>query len=543
MSIQKICAMLIVLGLATLSSGAESKNRSSATVGEGAVNRLAEEVRSQGWIAFSARADKGDWDVFLCRPDGSQRRNITRTPDYNEFAPQFSRDGRRLLYRRIPRKETIDNNHHGTQGELVLANSDGSGPEALGGPGEYPWASWSPDGKQIACLSIKGISFIDVASKQVVRKLDRKGFFQQLTWSPDGKWLCGVANAYGTSWSIARMDAASGAASAVNRVNCCTPDWFPDSRSVIFSWRPPGQAANKGYGWTQLWMADGEGKSRRLLYGEDGRHVYGGNVSPDGKYALFTGNIEEDGDPGRAGAPMGLMRLSDAPLIGGASPALRKLHPKAGEGPVLTLPAGWEPCWTFSELPAGKPAEAKAPTTEQLRRGLAAELHKQGWIVFSAKTEHGDWDLFMMRPDGTDRRPLTNTREFNEAGARFSPDGKRLLYYRMPKAEAVDNNTYGTYRVGDCRLRRAESRGLRQRIPLGFMGTGRKAIGAADAQGDPICRTWRAGRLRGGYPAKASSRNWSGRPTARRWSARQTAWDRIGTSDSSVRTGAATSRP
>ena len=43
------------------------------------------------------------------------------------------------------------------------------------------WASWSPDGKQIACLSITGISFIDVATQQVVRKGDRKGLFQQVT--------------------------------------------------------------------------------------------------------------------------------------------------------------------------------------------------------------------------------------------------------------------------------------------------------------------------------------------------------------------------
>ncbi len=248
----------------------------------------------------------------------------------------------------------------------------------------------------------------------------------------------------------------------MNRVDCCTPDWFPDSQNLVFSWRPPGQAANNGYGWTQLWMADAEGKSRRLLYGEDGRHVYGGHVSPDGKYVLFTGNMQEDGDPGHAGAPMGLMRLSDAPLIGGASRELRKLHPQAGDGPVLTLPVGWEPCWTSSELPAGKPARSSsrrsesrtilvsaqaAPATGNEVTRLADELHSLGWLVFSAKTEQGDWDLFLMRPDGTDRTPLTNTREFNEAGARFSPDGQRLLYYRMPKTEAVDNNTYGTFEL------------------------------------------------------------------------------------------------
>ena len=196
-------------------------------------------MRAKGWIAYGARTAKGDWDLFVCRPDGSQARQLTKTPEFNEGSPQWSRDGRRLLYRRVKRDEKFDNNRHGEQGELVVSNSDGTNPQVLGAEGEFPWASWSPDGKHIASLSIKGIAIVDVATRQVLRKFDRKGFFQQLTWSPDGRWLVGVANAYGTGWSIARMAVATGAASAINRVDCCTPDWFPDSQSVIFSWRPP----------------------------------------------------------------------------------------------------------------------------------------------------------------------------------------------------------------------------------------------------------------------------------------------------------------
>jgi Tol biopolymer transport system component len=425
-----------------------------------AVARLAAEVRTQGWVVFGARSEKGDWDLFLCRPDGSARRNLTQTPGFNEFSPQFSRDGRRLLYRRVPRSEKIDNNHHGTQGELVFANSDGTAPEVFGKLGEYPWASWSPDGKQVACLSIQGIFFVEVATRQTVRTLPRKGFFQQVTWSPDGQWLCGVANSFGASWSIARLAVATGTAEAVNLIDCCTPDWFPDSRRVIFSWRPPGQKANKGYGWTQLWMTDAETKQPQLVYGEEGRHVYGGQVSPDGRYALFTGNMNEDGDPGNAGAPMGLMRLADAPIICGASKELRALHPQTKDGPVLALPAGWEPCWTRSELPVGgaQPAASPADQSSAAPAGptagpataaqdvdkLAGEVRDKGWIAYSARTDQGDWDLFVMRPDGSARRKLTDTRQFSEAGGRFSPDGRRFLYYRLPVSEAVDNNTYGT---------------------------------------------------------------------------------------------------
>ncbi len=323
------------------------------------------------------RSERGDMDLFLCRPDGSAVRNLTRTAEYNEVAPQFSRDGRRLLYRQLPRDEGVDGNRYGSQGELMLAASDGSGPTSLGEKGQYAWASWSPDGRQIACLAIEGISLVDVSTRQVVRKLPRNGFFQQLIWSPDGKRLSGVANSYGTGWSIAQIELSTGAAAAVSRVDCCTPDWFPDSSRLVFSNRPTGQKGNKGYGWTQLWMADVGGHDRRLVYGEDGRHVYGGHVSPDGKYVLFTGNMLENGDPSGGGSPMGLMRLADAPIIGGASEELRKLHPQTNEGPVLTLPVGWEPCWTFTEI--------SAPESEKDRvdaAPLAAEVRDKGWIAY-----------------------------------------------------------------------------------------------------------------------------------------------------------------
>lgn len=317
------------------------------------VAALRAEVRGMGWIVFAAKSGAGDLDLFVCRPDGTEKRNLTRTPDFNEGLPRFSRDGARLLYRRIPRADSFDNNSHGEQGVPMLARADGSDARPLGDDGAFPWASWGPDGKQILCLSPKGFSVVDLERRAAIRTFPRKGFFQQSTWSPDGRWLVGVANSFGTSWSIARMNIEGGAPGAVNRIDCCTPDWFPDSTNVVFSWRPPKPDGSEGP-WTQLWRADAGGASRQLLYAEDGRHVYGGCVSPDGHYVLFTGNAVEDGDPANGGGPMGLMRLADAPILGGDSVEMRTRHPGARRGPVLVLPAGWEPHWTGGEAPAGK---------------------------------------------------------------------------------------------------------------------------------------------------------------------------------------------
>src|SRR6266487_4490737 len=128
------------------------------------VARLAAEVSGKGWIVFPARSEQGDWDLFRMRPDGSQRRALTRTPEWNEAAPQFSRDGSRLLYRRLKRAEKIESNRYGEQGALVVANSDGTDGRVMGADGELPWASWSPDGRELASLSIKGVAFVDAAS-------------------------------------------------------------------------------------------------------------------------------------------------------------------------------------------------------------------------------------------------------------------------------------------------------------------------------------------------------------------------------------------
>src|SRR5262245_40375176 len=173
----------------------------------GADAGLAKEVRTKGWIVFSATSAQGDWDLFLMRPDGSARKNITNTSDFHEAAARFAPDGQKILYYRIPRASKVDNNTYGTF-DLVIANADGRNPVVFGK--DYPWASWGPKGETLSCLSKSGVQIVDVATKKIVRSLERKGIFEQLFSSPDGKWLCGTANGLGEHWTIARMDSTSG---------------------------------------------------------------------------------------------------------------------------------------------------------------------------------------------------------------------------------------------------------------------------------------------------------------------------------------------
>lgn len=336
---------ILVIGVMACSVGRAEEPRRDERV-----EQLAEEVGAKGWIAYSARSDNGGWDLFLSRPDGSEKRNITNTPDYEEAAPMFSGDGKKLLYRRLAGGSTINHDRWGFQGRLVIADADGAKATVVGQEGQWPWATWSPDGKQIACLIPKGIQIVDWASGKVVRSMPREGIYQQLFWSPDGQSFCGTANHLGAMWTVARLSIATGKLNAVHKFQSCTPDWFPDSKRVIFSSRPPGQTAGRGYGWTQLWMADADGAGTQLVYGEDGRHIYGGALSPDGRYVLFTKSLKDGGGAERSGGAICLMRLSDAPTIGGESKELREKHPHVKDGPVLELGRGWEPCWTYEEI-------------------------------------------------------------------------------------------------------------------------------------------------------------------------------------------------
>jgi len=328
------CVFIALAGLflaGSIHAYGESDAASNPAGTDSPVAQLKSELRDQGWIAYSARSSPGDWDLFAMRPDGSERRAITKTPDYNEGGVRFSPAGAKLLYYRMPKNEPLDNNTYGTF-ELVIARADGSNPEVYGK--DYQWASWGPDGRQIACLSQKGIQIVDLASRKVVRQLPRRGIVQQLVWSPDGKCFVGTANGLGPFWNIGVLNADSGSIQAVSeteRYNC-TPDWVPDSGHVVYA---RGIIPDKG-GHAELWVATADGKERWRIYAEAGRHIYGACASPDGKCVLLTRSVEDLGQVKEI-----LMAIIRWPKNGESG---------AAEVPRLDLGPGWEPHWTGHDI-------------------------------------------------------------------------------------------------------------------------------------------------------------------------------------------------
>jgi Tol biopolymer transport system component len=309
------------------------------------VARLASELHHLGWLVFSSKTDRRDWDLFRMRPDGADRRRFIDMPGFNEGGARFSPDGKRVLFYRLPKTDELQNNEYGT-GELVIANADGSQPVVFGR--EYPWATWGPDSRQLACLAPKGIQVIDVATRQVVRQFPRKGIVSQLGWSPDGRRFIGTANGLGPFWTIGCLIADTGELTAISeteRYNC-TPDWVPDSQRVVYARgiipEKPGRA--------ELWVATLDGQPPQPLYAEEGHHIYGACASPDLKYVLFTRSVGDLTKVEQEDTQMAIIRWADTPMRGDEGESLRKRFPEARTGPRLDLGPGWEPFWTRVDL-------------------------------------------------------------------------------------------------------------------------------------------------------------------------------------------------
>ncbi len=334
-------ALLVALGC-SLAGAAENPETDPGAL------ELAKEVASKGWILFSTKTPQGDYDLFLSRPDGSAKRNLTKTPEWNEYGGRFSPDSKRMLYRRHKAGQETNHDRWGALGTLVVANADGSNPVVQGGEGEWPWASWAPDGKRFACLYKREgkITIIEAESKKLLKEMPRQGIFQQLFWSSDGKRLCGTANLNGQDWNILAIDVETGRATLLTRALNCTPDWFQaDPARVIYSNRTPGLGSE--YGWTMLMQAAADGKSRTLLYGERGRHIYYGCTSPDDAYVIFSTPPAD----GRMEDQMVIVRLADTPIIPGDYKELKALYPGAKQGPAFRLKeTGFEPHWTYADV-------------------------------------------------------------------------------------------------------------------------------------------------------------------------------------------------
>jgi Tol biopolymer transport system component len=196
----------------------------------------------RGRIVFvRCSLDYSQCDLSSVRPDGSERIDLTATPQELESFPSVAPDGTWLAFACEP--------------GICRMNADGSGRRVLAslGPGHIP--AISPDGQRIAYSGPDGLYVMNADGSEAQRLSARadpstwwRGFptwlpsASPLAWSPDGTWIAfGCREGTGNAICLIRSDGSGERVLFSTPGGECCPAWSPDGRSIAI-WQGSGLA-------------------------------------------------------------------------------------------------------------------------------------------------------------------------------------------------------------------------------------------------------------------------------------------------------------
>jgi Tol biopolymer transport system component len=286
----------------------------------------------------------------------------------------------------------------------------------------------SPDGRQIAFRSERegGGIFVMGLMGESVRRVTNFGF--NPAWSPDGKEiLCateGIDNPRirrHTS-QIYRVDLATGRRRLIHQGDAVQPNWSPQGLRIAY-W------AVSSSGQRVIWtMPAGGGEAVRVTPGTsvDWNPVW----SPDGRSLYFASDrsgvtnlwrVPIDERSGRVlGEPEPVTTSGQSNMFFSLARDGRRLLYAGDETKTILEKVAFEPTSGAIASPAGQIAQTAnmIATFDASRDGR--------WLVY--QTSVPQEDLFVIHPDGTGLRRLTND-EFRDRQPRWSPDGTRIAFY------------------------------------------------------------------------------------------------------------------
>jgi TolB protein len=189
-------------------------------------------------IAYRLLLARDDGEIWVMGADGRDKRDLVNDPDFSDWGPAWSPDGRLIAY----------SSNRGGGLAIWFMDADGGGQHVVTtGHGEYP--AWSPDGKRIA---YSGGSYYDIHVAAADGSNDRAltsspAYDMGPAWSPDGEWIAyhTQADSYpdlgeagqGPEMEIhlIRPDGTGDHRITQDRVEDGFPAWSPDGRFLMWA--------------------------------------------------------------------------------------------------------------------------------------------------------------------------------------------------------------------------------------------------------------------------------------------------------------------
>jgi len=248
-------------------------------------------------------------DIWVMDADGTNQTNLTNTPDTNEGQPAWSPDGTKIAF-----TGPGDLNEDGVRlGDIYVMDADGTNRTNLTDtPNRSDYQpSWAPSGAQLTFVRVvEGRVFLeqpdifvmdtDPATKDDAINLTQTDESEyDPAWSPDGAKIAfaGVRN---SGWEIVTMDPDGQNEKILTGDgfdgNDEAPDWSPDGTKVVFM--KESQVGGCCEPW-EIWAVNRDGSGDTNLT-NDPSYDMGPSWSPDGTEIIFSSTrARTDEDPSR----------------------------------------------------------------------------------------------------------------------------------------------------------------------------------------------------------------------------------------------------
>ena len=415
------------------------------------------------WIAFASdrntewlgHGNGSGWEhvqelgIYIVRPDGTGLRRLS-TPGIAAGSPKWSPDGKRIVFYEIPVEQTWDARLRagigpGATSQIVSMDvATGARREETSGPGLKVAPQFIGDtrvGYLIKSGANAGIAYTSGAGA-FVRAM------RSPAWAPDGRQL--VYEKVEFKPTAQNTPLYSWSAEYEYRYTDVFPTIAKDGKLVVTE-----KAVSDG----AISIMDADGSNKQRIFTAGSGSAFGPVWSPDGQWIAFG-----------LGGYLQARRTKPATIM-----LVRRDGTGARELTPDSLNAGF-PSWS----PDGKRIVYRAwGATEGLRILNVADGSVQvlttaydnlpfwspdgSLIAFTRKHEGNNFDIYTIRPDGSDLRQLTTT-PANDAHAVWTDDSKYLLWnsgiHGFKDEAALYDNTFQPY--GAIFMMRADGSDKRQ---------------------------------------------------------------------------------